>query len=86
MKNKTLQYLLVALGAVLVGAFVLFVVMPYFFGPVEMPQMSGGGFGSQTVRARVDQIIEEGEIDLGGTDQRHQIACEEIREGRLRKS
>ncbi len=38
-------------------------------------------FGAGTVRARVTQIIEDGDIDLGGTVQRYQIARVELLEG-----
>ena len=41
-------------------------------------------FGAETLRARVMEIIEEGEIDLGGTVQRYQVARVEIQEGEYR--
>jgi uncharacterized membrane protein len=41
-------------------------------------------FGSENVRARVAEIIEEGEIDLGGMMQRYQVARVEILEGEYR--
>jgi uncharacterized membrane protein len=41
-------------------------------------------FGSGTVRARVTAIIEEGEIDLGRTTQRYQVARVELLEGEYR--
>ena len=54
--------------------------LPYFT-QVELPVAQMSAFGSETVRARVDEIIEEGQIDLGGTLQRYQIARVEILEG-----
>jgi len=63
---------------VLVIAAMLF--LPYF-SQVELPLANMSAFGSETVRAQVDEIIEEGEIDLGGTLQRYQIATVEILEG-----
>ena len=54
--------------------------LPYF-SQVELPAANMSAFGSETVRARVDEIIEEGQIDLGGTLQRYQIARVEILEG-----
>jgi uncharacterized membrane protein len=39
-------------------------------------------FGSETVRSQVVEIVEEGEIDLGGTVQRYQIARVELLEGK----
>jgi uncharacterized membrane protein len=57
-----------------------FLFLPYF-SQVELPVAQMSAFGSETVRARVDEIIEEGQIDLGGTVQRYQIARVEILEG-----
>ena len=57
-----------------------FITLPYF-SQVELPVAQMSAFGSETVRAQVDEIIEEGEIDLGGTVQRYQIARVEILEG-----
>jgi len=57
-----------------------FLTLPYF-SQVELPVAQMSAFGSETVRAQVDEIIEEGEIDLGGTVQRYQIARVEILEG-----
>ena len=57
-----------------------FLTLPYFT-QVKLPDASMSAFGSGTVRAKVDEIIEEGEIDLGGTVQRYQIARVEILEG-----
>jgi uncharacterized membrane protein len=63
---------------VIVIAALLF--LPYF-SQVELPVAQMSAFGSETVRAQVDEIIEEGQIDLGGTLQRYQIARVEILEG-----
>lgn len=57
-----------------------FIFIPYF-SQVELPVVQMSAFGSETVRARVDEIIEEGEIDLGGTVQRYQLVRIEILEG-----
>jgi len=54
--------------------------LPYF-SQVELPVAQMSAFGSETVRAQVDEIIEEGQIDLGGTVQRYQLARVEILEG-----
>ncbi|MFL7868639.1 MAG: YibE/F family protein [Anaerolineales bacterium] len=54
--------------------------LPYF-SQVELPDVQMAAFGSETVRAQVDEIIEDGQIDLGGTLQRYQIARVEILEG-----
>jgi uncharacterized membrane protein len=52
--------------------------------PVNLPDVNMSAFGTGTVRARVTEIIEEGEIDLGGTVQRYQVARIELLEGEYR--
>jgi uncharacterized membrane protein len=63
-------------------------VIGFFLGqllrPVDLPDVNMSAFGAGTVRARVTEIIEEGEIDLGGTVQRYQIARVELLEGEYR--
>ena len=79
MSNKPVFWLFLL---VLVG------VTAFFLGqllrPVDLPDMNMSAFGSDTVRARVTNIIEEGEIDLGGTVQRYQVARVEMLEGESR--
>ena len=52
--------------------------------PAQLPDVNMPSFGSETLRARVTEIIEEGEIDLGGTVQRYQVARVELLEGEYR--
>jgi len=52
------------------------------FQPVTLPDATMSAFGAETTRARVTEIIEDGEIDLGGVIQRYQIARVEILEGK----
>jgi uncharacterized membrane protein len=75
--NNRLVFWLVTLLLVVIAAFFLW---PYF-ARVDLPDVNMSSFGSETVRARVIEIIEEGEIDLGGTIQRYQIARVELLEG-----
>lgn len=65
------------------GIFLVVAIALYFFlfQPVDLPDISMSAFGSETTRARVKEIIEEGEIDLGGTLQKYQIARVELLEG-----
>lgn len=63
-----------------VGCIAAILLWPYFT-QVELPDVNMSAFGSETARARVVEIIEEGEIDLGGTVQRYQVARVELREG-----
>ena len=59
---------------------VLYILVP-FFKPTELPLAAMSAFGSETSRAKVTQIIEEGDIDLGGTVQKYQIARVELLNG-----
>jgi uncharacterized membrane protein len=74
---------------ILAGAFVFFVFVvlviwgvPYFF---QQPQIQNGGptatLGSQTVLSRVTDIVEEGQINLGGRDQLYQVMHVEVLDG-----
>jgi uncharacterized membrane protein len=78
--RNTFVFWLVALFVVAVAAVILW---PYFT-KVDLPDVRMTSFGSETVRARVMEIIEYGEIDLGGTLQRYQVARVELLEGEYR--
>ncbi len=70
--------------AVVILLFSIFAVwgIPYFF---EQPPLPSNGvnstLGSQTVQARVIQIVEEGQINLGGKNQLYQVMQVEVLEG-----
>lgn len=66
-----------------VGAVAAVLLWPYFT-QVDLPDVNMSTFGAETARARVTEIIEEGEIDLGGTSQRYQVARVELLEGEYR--
>ncbi|MCE7861102.1 MAG: hypothetical protein DYG86_15115, partial [Chloroflexi bacterium CFX2] len=51
------------------------------FARVQLPGDGFATFGADTVRAEVTQIIEEGEVDLGGFTQKYQVARITILEG-----
>ena len=76
MKNRFSFWLITFLLVIIA----LFVLWPYFAG-ADLPDVSMTGFGSGTVRARVTEIIEDGEINLGDVLQRYQIARVELLEG-----
>ena len=76
MKNKYLPILIVV---VVLGA-AAFWTLPYFT-EVSLPNVNMSAMGSETAKARVTEIIEEGQIDLGGRFQRYQIARVELLEG-----
>ena len=70
------------IGFVLV-VIVAILLWPYFTR-VDLPEANMSSFGAGTLRARVTQIIEEGEINLGGTVQRYQLARVELLEGQYK--
>ncbi|NTW12469.1 MAG: YibE/F family protein [Anaerolineales bacterium] len=61
--------------------FVILIALSFLFRPADLPNVSMSVFGSETERARVTEIIEDGEIDLGGVIQRYQVARVELLEG-----
>jgi len=69
---------------IIFGLVVLAVLLWPYFAHVDLPDANMSSFGAGTVRARVTEIIEDGEIDLGGTVQRYQIARVELLEGEYR--
>ena len=52
-----------------------------FVKPTDLPAASMSAIGSETIRARVIEVIDDGETDLGGTPQRYQVARVELQEG-----
>jgi uncharacterized membrane protein len=74
--NKPVFWILILFAAGILG-----LLLWQLLRPVNLPDVNMSGFGSETVRARVTEIIEEGEIDLGGTLQRYQVARVEVLEG-----
>lgn len=69
-------------AVVLLAAFGAFAIwgIPYFFQSPSF-EASGEAYGSQAVRARVAEILEEGQITLGENEQPYQILLVEIIEG-----
>lgn len=65
--------------AILFGI-VAFMTVPSL-NQVDLPVVNMSAMGSETMRARVTEIIEDGQIDLGGTIQRYQVARVKILEG-----
>lgn len=79
MRDKPVFWLVILLLAAIASFFLW-----QLFRPVNLPDVNMSAFGSETVRARVTEIIEEGEIELGGTVQRYQVARVELQEGEYR--
>jgi len=51
------------------------------FNSIELPTLNLSAFGSETLRAEVTMILEEGEVDLGGIRQHYQILRVKLLEG-----
>jgi len=64
---------------ILVGI-VAWMVIPSLSG-IELPVVNMSAMGSENVKARVEEIIEDGEVNLGDTTQRYQVARVELLEG-----
>lgn len=64
-------------------AVVAVMVLPSLTTP-SLPDPNMPAMGSEMMKARVTEIIDEGEIDLGGTLQRYQVARVELLEGDYR--
>ena len=57
--------------------------IPYFFRPVELSGPSAT-FGSQSARALVTAIVDEGQIELDGRSQLYQVLRAEVLEGEFK--
>jgi uncharacterized membrane protein len=80
MRKIPFPFLLAGMLVILAfGAFLLWGV-PYFFQPLNMVGFNGT-LGSHTYRARVTQIIEAGNIDLGGILQTYQRVRVTVQDG-----
>ncbi len=66
---------------VILAAIAAVLLWPYF-SSAKLPDIHMSTLGEGTVRAEVVQIIEEGNIDLGGHQQPYQVARVNILEGR----
>jgi uncharacterized membrane protein len=80
MKKLPLPFIVAAL-AILAGfsAFLIWGI-PYFFRPFSF--VSGAdGYGSQVARALVTEIIEQGQVEMGGASQNYQVMRVKLLEG-----
>lgn len=73
---KLYRYILLVILTIVIA-----IILLPFFKPMDLPKAIMSVFGSETVRAQVVEIIEDGEIDLGGVTQHYQVARVEILEG-----
>ncbi len=82
--NKSLVIIIgsMVLTAAAVITFIIWDV-PYFFN-VSLPAPTNVGFGSETVPARIVQILDQGTVNLGGTVQPYQDLSVEILQGQYK--
>ncbi len=74
----------IVLAAAAVIAFLIWGV-PYFFN-VSLPAPTNTGFGSETVPAQIIQILDQGIVNLGGTNQAYQDLSVKILQGQYKGS
>ena len=82
-KMKKVPFSFIVAGAIIILLFavLLMVGIPYFFEPRNFRVSAGATLGSQTVLARITQIVDEGQINLNGRNQLYQVMQVEILEG-----
>lgn len=79
--NLSLEKRLLLIAFILIAALAFAIWgVPYFFG-VRLPAPEGVGFGSETVRARVEAVLEEGTVTLGEVTQPYQRLRVRVLEG-----
>ena len=79
MKNNPVS---ISVMALLIGI-VIWMTVPSLSG-VELPVVNMSAMGSENVKARVKETIEDGDVSLGGTVQRYQVARVELLEGKYK--
>ena len=73
MKKVPVSFIIAAAVMILLFSILLIVAIPYFFQPPQFSGSIGATFGSQTVLAKVTDIVDEGQINLNGKDQLYQV-------------
>ena len=76
-------YLIVAVLVFLTFAALAIWGIPYFFTPTGL-RGQASTFGSETAKARVTKIVDEGQINLNGRDQLYQVLRVEVLEGEFK--
>ena len=81
MKKVPVSFIVAGAVITLLFAILLMVGIPYFFEPPQFSGSAGATLGSQTVLARITQIVDEGQINLNGRNQLYQVMQVEVLEG-----
>ena len=81
MKNSQWKFGLYIVLTILIGAIVIFGSVRLINRSIPSKGNFSIGFGSDTVRAKVLDVIEEGEVELGPNKQKYKILLVKIQEG-----
>jgi uncharacterized membrane protein len=81
MKKVPVSFIIAGAVIILLFSVLLIVGIPYFFEPLQFSGSAGATLGSQTVLAKVTQIVDEGQINLNGRNQLYQVMQVEVLEG-----
>jgi uncharacterized membrane protein len=81
MKKVPVSFIIAGAVIILLFAVLLMVGIPYFFKPSQFSGSAGATLGSQTVLAKITQIVDEGQINLNGRNQLYQVMQVEVLEG-----
>ena len=81
MKKVPVSFIIAGAVIILLFAVLLMVGIPYFFEPPQFSGSTGATLGSQTVLAKITQIVDEGQINLNGRNQLYQVMQVEVLEG-----
>ena len=81
MKKVPVSFIIAGAVIILLFAVLLMVGIPYFLQPQQFSGSSGATLGSQTVLAKITQIVDEGQINLNGRNQLYQVMQIEVLEG-----
>ena len=80
MKNNTAVFVGMVVVTALVAIVLIIFGIPYFLN-FSLPAPQNTGFGSETVPARIVQIVDQGTVNLGGTVQPYQVLNVQVLQG-----
>jgi len=82
MKRVPISFVIAGAVAILLLSILLIFGIPYFFQPPQFSgTMNGATLGSQTVLARITDIVDEGQTNLNGKNQLYQVMHVQVLEG-----
>ena len=81
MKNENRLFLLMALSLIALAVVAIYTLVPRLQNPAEPDPGPTIGYSTETVRAEIVAVLEEGETLLGDLSQEYQILEVEAQEG-----